>query len=765
MLQRSIDYRHTNLRPAPYAVGRAPHAVRTDSDALLDIVRCLRRNARFILSIAVIGTIVAVVGVFSITPKYMATATLLIDPRTTQILKDADVVGRPGTDNGAIESEVELLQSDATMRRVAQKLNLQNDPEFASGGLLSSVKSLALLPVRMLFGKEASDDPLSGVVYRLDKNVDAKRRGLTYVIELNAWSQDAKKAARIANAFAESYLADQLAVKSEATSRVSKWLNERVDEMRARVSASEKALEEYKSKSNLFDLVNGEKLSGRQVSQLNDQLIDARAKAAAARSKYEQLRQVTPEKLRSAAASPDVLQSTVVSNLRGQYADIAKQQAERESRYGREHPQVVAGRAQLFDTERQITAEINRIVTSAKTEHEMAKSREDSLEASLDELKSKAAELNQASIKMNELDRDVQANRDLFQSFLARAKQTAELSMQVADSRVVSAASVPSSASYPKKALMIGLGFFGSLGLGAALALGRDAFGKGFRHSIDIEQVLGLQPLASIPKVGGLSLPKREVPLLRLDPHNQDNFQMAPARSRQSARVLADYSLNQPDSAFAESVRTLYLSLRQQTPSRQIGVVLVTSALPGEGKSTVAANLGRTAAMAGDNVLLVDADLRRPSLASALDVGSENGLTDVLTGRCPLNTSVKRDRKSGLYVIAGAQYTSGVDALGLLSSPQMTKLIEHARDIFDLVVVDASPLLPVADSRILIEQADRAILVVASEQTSRQAVAAAIRECPDLETKMAGVVLNGTVDDFDRYYVYDRAVIPAHSKI
>ena len=728
-------------------------------------MRCLRRNARFILSIAVIGTIVAIVGVFSITPKYMATATLLIDPRTTQILKDADVVGRPGTDNGAIESEVELLQSDASMRRVAQKLNLQNDPEFAAGGLLSTIKSLVLIPIRLLFGKDASDDPLATVVDKLDKNVDAKRRGLTYVIELNAWSQDAKKAARIANAFAESYLADQLAVKSEATNRASKWLNERVNEMRVRVSASERALEEYRSKSNLFDLVNGEKLSGRQVSQLNDQLIDARAKAAAARAKYEQLRQVTPERLRSAAASPEVLQSAVVSNLRGQYADVAKQQAERESRYGREHPQVVSGRAQLADTERQITAEINRIVTSAKSEYETAKSREESLEASLDELKSKAGELNQAAIKMNELERDVQANRDLFQSFLARAKQTSEMSMQVADSRVVSAASVPTGASYPKKALMIGLGFFGSLGLGAALALGRDAFGKGFRHSVDIEQALGLQPLASIPRVGGLSLPKRDVPLLRLDPPNQNHMRAAPARSRNSARVLAGYSLSQPDSPFAESIRTLYLSLRQQTPGRQIGVILVTSALQGEGKSTVAANLGRTAATAGDNVLLIDADLRRPSLASALDIDGDRGLADILTGRCGINSSVKRDPKSGLYVIAGDRHASGVDALGLLSSHQMTKLIEHARDVFDLVVVDASPLLPVADSRILIEQADSAILVVASEQTSRQAVAAAIRECPDLETKMAGIVLNGTVDDFDRYYVYDRATVPTHSTI
>lgn len=135
MLQRNIEYRHANYRPVPHSAGRPSHVAGGDTDALLDIVRCLRRNVRFIMSIAVIGTIVAIAAVFSITPKYMATATLLIDPRTTKILQDAEVVGRPGTDNGAIESEVELLQSDASMRRVAQKLNLLSDPEFSSGGL------------------------------------------------------------------------------------------------------------------------------------------------------------------------------------------------------------------------------------------------------------------------------------------------------------------------------------------------------------------------------------------------------------------------------------------------------------------------------------------------------------------------------------------------------------------------------------------------------------------------------------------------------
>jgi exopolysaccharide transport family protein len=754
MLQRSIEHYPTVGRPS---VMRAPPRSReVETDAILDILRCLRRNAKLIIATTIIGTSIAVAAILSITPQYRATVAVLVDPRQTKLLEDAQVVGRPGTDNGAIESEVELLQSDALTREVAEKLNLRSDDEFgAPDGFVARLKSVVLLPVRMIFGSGASGDPLAGVTDRLQKATSARRRGLTYVIELNAWSREADKSAKIANTFAELYLADQIAAKADATKRASEWLNGRVEEMRGRLTASEKALEAYKAEAGLFD-PGGENLSDRQIGQLTDQLVDARAKAAAARSKYDQLKQITPERLRSAAASVDVLQSSVVSNLRGQYADAARQQAEREARYGSGHPAVTTGRAQVSDLERQITAEITRIVNSAKSEYEIAKARQESLEASLDELKERAAQYNQASVRLRELDRDVQANRDLFQSFLARAKQTSELSMQVADSRVVSAARVPTAASYPKKGLVLGLGLFGSLGLGIALALGRDAFSRGFRRPVELEREFGMQPLASIPRVmADQDQPQR--PLLT-------GLNLRSLRGMRSGKkpddvnewgvagLLGDVILDQPESAFSESIRTLYLSLKQQSSDRHIGVVLVTSALPGEGKSTVSLNLARTAAQAGDNVLLIDGDLRRPALAGALNLPGDIGLADLLAGRSDLKSAVVHEPRTNLYAIAGSRGVSGANALALLSSLRMKRLVDHARDIFDLVVVDAAPLLPVADARLLLEQADGAVMVVASERTSRDAVTAALQENPELADKIVGVVLNGAADEFDRYY-------------
>jgi succinoglycan biosynthesis transport protein ExoP len=721
-----------------------------------DLLACLKRNLRFIAATTILGTLVTLAIVFSITPKYQSSILVLVDPRQTKILQDAEVVGRTTTDNGAIESEVEMIQSKAITRKVVERLKLNEDAEFSGpSGLVGTLKATLLAPLRNLFGGSGDADPLGHVIEALEKSTSAKRRGLTYVIELNAWSENAKKSALIANTFADVYVAEQIAAKTNATTKASQWLGERVEEMRGRVTASDEALEKYKAEQSLFD-PGGENLSNRQIQTLNEQLVDARGKAAAARSKYELLRQITPERLRSAAASADVLQSPVVSALRAQYAAAAQLLAEKNARYGGEHPQVVTARAQVGDVERQITAEISRIVTSAGNEYQLAKSREESLIASLDELKEKAGNFNQAAVKLRELERDAQANRDLFQAFLNRSKQTAEASLQIPDSRVVSAAAVPISTSYPKRALMIGLGFFGMLGLSVALALARDSFRSGFRHVLDVETALGLQPLATIPYVraGYVKQDNRTTGprLLQLPAPSAPVSIPLRGDSTASSRRLASLVLNDPDSVYAESVRSLYFALKRQAGDGQIGAIMFTSALPGEGKSTVAASLARIATESGDRVLLVDSDLRQPRIASILNLDGENGLRELLRDPADINACVQYDPYSELYVVAGYHRAAGREALRLLSSKQMSRFIRLARESFDVVVIDAPPLLPVADPRALIEHVDGIALVVASMRTPKDAVETALRECPEIQEKLAGVVLNGAAEDYNRYY-------------
>ena len=761
MLQRSSEHRPALYRePLEPAIAAQP-AFGFEHALLTGALHSLRRNARLIVMCLLIGTTLALTAALSITPQFKASVTVFVDPRRTQLLKDRDVVGvpGPGTDNGVVESEAEVMRSPALMLDVVRKLDLVNDAEFAGGSIFSTIKAILLWPIRLLSASQGEVDPAFAVAERLSGQIETKRRALTYLIELNAWSLSPHKARKLADTVVDVYLGRQMAAKGEIARRASRWLNEQVEELRNRVTASERAYEQYKAESGLFR-ERGENLSDRQVAQLNEQLINARARAAEARAKLNQLSQITPDKLQSAAASPEVLQSSVIANLRAQYADFGRRHAELTARYGALHPQVGIVQAQRGDIAGHITAEIGRIVASARAEYEMASSREKSLEASLNELKRDTGRQDQAMVRLHELEREAQANRELFQAFLSRAKEaTAQIDMQLPDARVVSAASVPVAPSYPRRTLIVALGAFVACGFGIVLALVRDTLSTGFRKAEDIETTFGLFPLASVPLVES---PRRwrslhAAPLLgELRALHRAEL-AAPAdaahdRNGAATRRLARLALDQPDSPFAESIRSLLFSLKHAAPERAMTIVLVTSALPGEGKSTVAVNLARMAAVAHDRTLLIDSDLRRPNLATAFDIPGSTGLADLLTHNRDLSGTLHRDARTGLHVMAGTTRLSGAEALSLLASQEMGKVLAVVRRHFDLVVLDAPPLVTVTDSRALIELVDGVVMVVASEETSREAIATALRESPGIEEKLIGVVLNKAAGDPDHRY-------------
>jgi exopolysaccharide transport family protein len=704
---------------------------------------------------------VSVTAIGTITPLYKASATVLVDPRKLQLLKDREIQSdRPllagsGSENAVTDSEVEILESPALARRVVEKLNLQNDDEFAPG-LLSRVIASVTGPIRGMLGLAKEDgDPLAPVVNALEKKIDAKRQKLTYVIELDVWSESASKAAKIANTFVQLYLAEQVSVKKKIGKEMADWMNDRAAQLRRALINSEDAYEAYKAKEGLFD-PGGEMLSNQQIQQLNQQLVQARAQAASAKAKYEQLKQITPEKLNSAAASPDVLQSDVIKQLRGQYAEVAKQYADYKSRYRSGHPLLVSARTQLNDLSKLISAEIRRIIASAKVEYQMAQSSQESLESSLNDLKRKAAEANQASVRLHELDANVQANKDLYQTFLSRAKEAAaQIDMQTPDSRIIAKATPPIDVSFPKKSLVLAMGVFGGLVAGVGFVIARDAFAGGFRRAEDLETTFGIHPLARIP----LAAPEsRGVPLLwhsSAPALKAERSELVPYgdKGERRARQLAGLVVDQPNSRFSESIQSLRFTLWRAALLHGVRTVLVTSALPDEGKSTVAINLARASAAEGVRTLLIDADIRDPSIAAALALPETYGLADYVLGRRDLAVAIPKDRQTDLFAISSSNRFEGSHALKLLASRQMNNLLRRAHDMFELVLIDAPPLLPVADARVLAEQVDGVMLVVAAGQTRREALSAAMHEIPELEDKLIGVALNKTTDDdFKGYY-------------
>jgi exopolysaccharide transport family protein len=737
----------------PTAAGQS--SIEAEREAISSLLLSLRRNGRLIAAVTILGaTLIAAVVTLGMTPQYSSLVTVLVDSRKAPILKDQEVLGRPGTENSAIESEAEILKSPALLRQVAQAMQLDQDPEFRpSRGIFGWAKWIVTAPLRGVFGREETvGDPLTPVVEALKRKVSAKRRTTTYVIELTVWSKDAAKSALLANKIAEAYLADQIAAKAAAAGQATKWLNQEIDQLRQRVAASESAYEHYKAEAGLFD-PGGENLADRQIAQLNEQLVMARAKAAEAQAKYRQLQALSGDKLRSAAASPDLLQSSVLGHLRNQYAEVARKGADLTTRYGPRHPQVIAVRAEQSNLGQQIQEEVARIIASARTEFEMAKSREESLSSSLDELTAKATLSHQKSVRLRELEREATANRALLEAFLARAKETAaQLSMQMPDSRILAAAVPPLAPAYPQKGLLIGLGFFGSLGMGIFLALIRGMLSEGVHRAGELQTAFGLQPLATIPLVESAAsrAPARlDAAALKA---STKLARLQPDTALAETRHLANLVIREPNSLFAESIQSLRLALRHIASDRDMKAILITSALPGEGKSTIAVNLARAAALCGDRVLLIDADLRRPSVASNLGFAPAPGLADVLAGEADLHRAVQRDSLSPMHLLAGDTAVSGAEAMALLSSRDLTTLIATARSTYDLVLLDSAPLLPVADPRVLVSQVDGVALVVASELTTKSAVRAALQETPGIETKILGSVMNRVLVDYARTY-------------
>jgi succinoglycan biosynthesis transport protein ExoP len=733
--------------------------------SLSDIFAIFLRRLRLILGVTLLGILAAIILAMSLDKLYTARVTLLVDPRQNNIVDVESVLSGMGTDNAAIASEVELLRSRSIAVRVVNEMGLDRDPEFAGGPSFVGAIRTSVFETLGITSTEAVAEPAdsvnSSVVDAVMDRFSANRRGSTYVIEASFISQSPEKAAKIANAFANAYLIDQLEAKFEATRRANTWLNERVNELQERVRLAENAVERFKSENNLVDAA-GLTLGEQQISQLNEQLILARAKAAESKARVDQIERVIAEG-GNPANFADSLQSNVIADLRLKYADIAREEAELSSKYGSRHPSVINVRAQLSDINRQIRDEVDRIVDGARNEYDVALSRARSIEESLDELKTQFSTSNTEAIELRQLEREAQANRTLYESFLNRFKETQQQeSLQTADTRIIAEALPPSFASYPKRSVIVVLAAILSLGLGVVLAFVLEFLDSTIRTRETLEETTGVSQLAAVPHIEGTRSEKRQSrrKLQKLFAKNKA-FKKSPVASQkdlENAVALSTLVLDKPLSKYTESIRAFRMGLKYLSIDDPAKVIMMTSALPSEGKSTLAVNLARYAASSGEKVLLVDADLRHPVLTNVMQASMQSGqglgLVDVLTGQATLDDIVMKDEASGLYFVNGAVSNTIPQTAEILASEKMRLILEEARGLFDLVIVDSAPLLPVVDSRAMIGSVDGVVLVVGWGRTEKQAIRSALIETPGLTDKLIGAVLNDVDLNSMRHYEY-----------
>lgn len=746
---------HVTALPGPsgYPSVRLPFAgLPSVGDDTRAILRRLARRRWTIIGLTVLFSLIATAVIFQLTPVYRATTHVMIEPRQSRVADVEEVLSGLSGERETIESELRVVASRALAEKVIARLGLVNDPEFnpelrTRSALLSAIDPRPWLIRNGWFDPEAwvgeknwmelrewvgpdlaamfegSGDAAIPEEERLEherarivdtflEKLDVAAEGRSRVIAISFTSTGQDVSARVANTLAELYLIEQLEAKYEATRLATTWLNERVAELRERVVESEQAVEAFRQQAGLIE-GKGVTVASQQVSELNTQLILARGERAEAEARLRQVQSLVNNRGGTESAA-EVLRSPLIQRLKEQEAEVLRRAADLSQQYGAKHPRMIGIRAELDDIKTKIGSEVRQIVQGLRNEAEVARAREGTLVSGLDSLKQNMGRANSSEVRLRALEREATANRSLFENFLARLKETtAQENLQQPDARIISRADIPEHPSFPRKKLMLAGAGLAALAFSIAIAFLLERLDPGFRSNDQIEAALGVPGLGLVPLLTGW---------------------------RSVGRNPESYVVNRPASAFAESLRTLHTSLLLSNVDQPPRTVLVTSSVPREGKSTVAISMARLMARSGRKVLLVDGDLRRPRVDSALGVGGSPGLVEVLSRSATFDEAVKHDEETGLDVLpAGERPTSPPD---LFASAQMRSLLAELRERYDLIVIDSPPVLAVSEARILSRLTDTTVFVIRWASTPREVAAMGVKQIRETGAHVAGAVLS-----------------------
>ncbi|MCD8570363.1 MAG: polysaccharide biosynthesis tyrosine autokinase [Alphaproteobacteria bacterium] len=419
----------------------------------------------------------------------------------------------------------------------------------------------------------------------------------------------------------------------------------------------------------------------------------------------------------------EVIESPLIQKLKGDETLLLRTLSDLSTRYGDRHPDILKLNTELDDLRAKIHEEMGTIVESMRNEVSVAKARVDALQNGIDEIVQNRHQEEQAMIHLGELDREAKSNKLIFDTFLQTYKKSDEQEdLQEAEARVLSYAVAPSRPSYPDKMLLLSLASALSLFVGLGLAFLLEKLDNTFRSAGQLEKVGHFPCFALIPEV--------------------DTLKSGPT---------ADFIISKPSSTAAESVRTLrtVINLRASTPERP-KVVTITSSLPGEGKSTLAGWLARLAAKSGERVILIDADLRRPSIHRAFGASNEVSIVEYLTGKIQLKDAIQKDSASGLHILYGKSVPNS--ALDLVTSQKMSDMVAALREAYDLVIIDSPACLAVSDARVLARLSDQTLYAVSWDKTPREIVMGGVKQFSDMGYgPLAFVLTNVNVNKHVRY--------------
>ncbi|WP_425066184.1 GumC family protein [Reyranella sp.] len=712
------------------------------SDELWDWLRLLNRRKALIIGCGLIATALMALIIAQATPLYKASSRIMLDTRTSKLVgTEAALSGFDTLNMGAIQTELEVIQSEYLIGRVVDKLGLANNPEF-NGTKPPGFIDNALQPLRDLWSigistllapppkpQEATVATVAPRTGRPAEDSDPRRRaaigavasrltvtllGRTFVILITVESPDDSMSARIANAIADAYLADQVETKNEANRRATEWLEQRLAELRRNLQIAEEAVAAYRRDKGLAGSPEGA-VSTQTLSDLNSRYTAAKGRRIEREGRLIALSKASlnPGEL---ANIPEVAGNTTLAALRIQDVELTRKSAELSSQLGEAHPKIQQVRNELASIRSRFITETQRITLAVRAELDAATSEEEELKELVDKAAVISGTASQYEAELKQLEREAQSNRTLYETFLTRFKELREQQdIQRADARILAyahPAGAPSSPNY-KTGLMMAF-MVGSF-LGVALSVAAEKLDRVFRSAAQVEEATGVGVLGMIPEVKGA----------------------AAARSNVVSHMLENMT-----SPAAESVRAVFTAISLGSLDRQPRIIAITSSTPSEGKTTFVAALGGllTKMNASRRVLIVDLDLRQARLSAALGLADRGGTIDeYLMGIKTLEECTRRHDLSGVDYICARPNTP--NAPEILESMAMKSALGVFAERYDLVILDGPPLLAVSDARIIARLADYTVFIVQWAKTRREVVKTAIGALLNV-TNHVGIVIN-----------------------
>lgn len=713
------------------------------------------RQWKFVIVIPLLS-LLAAQGILKALPSvYQASVDILIfDPQQRDLIGNGQQQSARDFDTVAINTEMEVMKSQAMLLRVVKDLKLDENPEFQLRSRTEQLRNWAsswmgpwlTTQLRYFFGASESessappnedrqlgatadtvaDQRVAQAAAILSEHVTVGRLPLAYIVGVSAKSENPVMAQRLATTIVDVYFADQQKARQKALDQLALWLTAKISDVKARAMETGTAIEKIKAENGFSDTGKDTAVE-RQIADLNTQLMAARADAADKAARLEQARQLSAN---SASPNiPDGPASSEIAQLRLQQSLLTQQQAQLRDKFGAQHVAVIGIAAQLARINQAISDEATRMRDDLQNSHDIAVRRQQSLEAEVQRLT--AARGNSTDyVKLQELQRAADANSKVYDAYVARFNEIeSSKSMVDTNERIISKASVPLRPISPRgNLILLGGGGLGVV-LGLMIALAVDFSKAGMKMGADAEQAFGY------PVVGN-------VPLYRQGKWNR----------QADSRALAQSVSSAPLSPFSEAVRTLRLGLRLSNTENNPKVILVTSSLAGEGKSTIATLLAASSAAAGQRTILVDCDVRGRGISRDFAT-DQPGLTDLLSGRADLATVTVHSSDIGCSVIpAGTVMRSPGD---LLASGRTAEIMARLRADYDYVVVDTPPLLSVIDALALATIADKIIVAIDGRNTRQVSVNEALRLLRPESGRIAGIVFNKVApEQLRRYGMY-----------